>query len=192
VVKQDQPNINNIREHEREKEGQDTMGLIPSPPRCFPSLSFSFPKNSKYLIFLLKKFRDATPNPPKGSHLLRSFFTKHFIPKYSFQTCFVPRIPTYHLPNINKHKLASPLTYPTHVNKLTVFCAGLLNSWTNSFAPGEHDVNPQRLQKQVQKKMTKDANHEGSSQQGKENLISRRNGQGPEHLKFFLLVFFNI
>ena len=35
----------------------------------------------------------------------------------------------------------------------------------------------------------KDANYEGSSQQAKEDLINRRNGQGPEHLKFFLLVF---
>ena len=57
---------------------------------------------------------------------------------------------------------------------------------------GRNDVNPQRLQKQVQKKMTKDANYEGSSQQVKEDLISRRNGQGPEHLKFFLLAFLNI
>jgi len=39
--------------------------------------------------------------------------------------------------------------------------------------------------------MTKDANYERSSQQAKEDLINRRNGQGPEHLKFFLLVFLN-
>jgi len=49
MVKQSQLNQNNKRENEREKEGQDTMSLIPSPPRCFPSLSFSLPKNSKYL-----------------------------------------------------------------------------------------------------------------------------------------------
>jgi len=73
-----------------------------------------------------------------------------------------------------------------------MLCAGLLNSWTNSFAPGEHDTNPQRPQNQIHKKMTKDANYEGSSQQPKEDLIDRRNGQGPEHLKFFLLVFLNI
>ena len=41
------------------------------------------------------------------------------------------------------------------------------------------------------KMMTKDANYEESSQQSREDLISRRNGQGPEHLKFFLLVFLN-
>jgi len=40
--------------------------------------------------------------------------------------------------------------------------------------------------------MTKDANYEGSSQQAKEDLINRRNEQGPEHLKLFLLVFLNI
>ena len=42
-----------------------------------------------------------------------------------------------------------------------------------------HDTNPQRSQNQVHKKMTKDPNYEGSSQQSKEDLISRRNGQGP-------------
>ena len=45
---------------------------------------------------------------------------------------------------------------------------------------------------QIHKKMTKDANCEGLSQQSREDHISRRNGQGPEHLKFFLLVFLNI
>jgi len=189
VVKQYQLNINTKKENEREKEEQDTMGLIPSPPRCFPSLSFSLPKNSKYLIFLLKKFRNAIPNPPKGSHLLRGFFTKQFIPKYSFQTCLVARIPKYHLPNINKHKFASPLPYSSHVNKLHVFYAGLLNSRTNSFAPGEHDANPQRLQNQVHKKMTKDANYEGSSQQANEDLINRRNGQGPAGIFLRLLTY---
>ena len=38
-------------------------------------------------------------------------------------------------------------------------------------------------------KMTKDATLEGSSQQANKDLINRRNGQGPKHLKFFLLVF---
>jgi len=65
--------------NEREKEGHDKLGLIPLPPRCFPSLSFSFPKHSKYLTFLFRKFRDVIPNPPKGSHILRGFFTKYFI-----------------------------------------------------------------------------------------------------------------
>ena len=54
------------------------------------------------------------------------------------------------------------------------------------------DANTQRLQNQVHKKMTKDVNYKGSSQQAKEDLVNRRNGQGPEHLKFFLLVFLNI
>jgi len=38
-------------------------------------------------------------------------------------------------------------------------------------------------------KMTKDAKLEGSSQQLNKDAINRRNGQGPKHLKFFLLVF---
>jgi len=45
---------------------------------------------------------------------------------------------------------------------------------------------------QIHKKMTMDANFEGSSQQAKEDLINRRNGQDPKHLKFFLLVFLNV
>jgi len=38
-------------------------------------------------------------------------------------------------------------------------------------------------------KMTKDVVLEGSSQQAKKDFITRRNGQEPKHLKFFLLVF---
>jgi len=38
-------------------------------------------------------------------------------------------------------------------------------------------------------KMTKDAILEGSYQQANKDFINRRNGQGPKHLKFFLLVF---
>ena len=37
--------------------------------------------------------------------------------------------------------------------------------------------------------MTKDAKLEGSSQQANKDAINRRNGQGPIHLKLFLLVF---
>jgi len=38
-------------------------------------------------------------------------------------------------------------------------------------------------------KMTKDAKLEGSSQKENKDVINRRNGKGPQHLKFFLLVF---
>jgi len=111
VVNQDQLNIKTKSEIEREKEGQDTMSLIPSLPRCFHSLSFSLLKHSKYLTFFLKMFRDALPTPPQGSHLLRGFFTKHFIPKYSSQTCHVTRILTYHLPAFNEYKLSLPFFF---------------------------------------------------------------------------------
>jgi len=40
--------------------------------------------------------------------------------------------------------------------------------------------------------MSIDVNFEGSSQQAKEDLINRRNGQGPKHFKFFLLVFLKL
>jgi len=37
-----------------------------------------------------------------------------------------------------------------------------------------------------------DANLKGSSQQIKEDAINRRNGQGPQHLKSFLLLFLTL
>jgi len=88
-VKQDQLKTKTKSENEREKEGQDNMGLIPSPQRYFSSLSFSLPRHSKYMTYLIKKFRDDILKPPKGYHvnLLRGFSKNHFIPKYSFQTC---------------------------------------------------------------------------------------------------------
>jgi len=147
-VKQDQLTLKTKSENEREKEGQDNMGLIPSPPSCFSSLSFSLPKHSKYLTYLIKKFRDGIPKPPKGYHmnLLRGFSKNHFIPKYSFQTCHVARIQTCHLPKIHEHKFDSHLPDTTHVNKLTMLFAKVLNSRTNSFAPREHDTNPEMTQ----------------------------------------------
>jgi len=45
---------------------------------------------------------------------------------------------------------------------------------------------------QIHKKITMNANLEGSFQQAKEDSINRRNGQGPKHLKFFLLVFLTL
>ena len=46
-----------------------------------------------------------------------------------------------------------------------------------------HDENKKYM------KMTKDNILEGSSQQANKEVINRRNGQGPQHLKFFLSVF---
>ena len=192
MVKQAQLNLNSKIENEREKEGQDTMSLIPSPPRCFSSLSFSLHKNSKYLTFF-KKFRDAIPNHPKGSHLLRDFFTKYFIPKSSFQTCVVARTHTYHLPRFDENKFASPLHSPTNVNKLTTLFAGLLNLWTNSFAPGEHDSNPKMI-KDTTSKIQKGQSCQNTKlrlTKHKDN-ISRRRSHEPKHLKFFLLVFLSV
>jgi len=52
-----------------------------------------------------------------------------------------------------------------------------------AFSPWILDV----IQKHI--KMTNDVILEGSSQQANKDAINRRNGQGPKHLKFFLLVF---
>ena len=48
---------------------------------------------------------------------------------------------------------------------------------------GASDVNQKYM------KMTKDVVLEGSSQQAKKDFVTKRNGQGPKHLNFFLLVF---
>ena len=45
---------------------------------------------------------------------------------------------------------------------------------------------------QIHKKRTMDAKFEGSSQPANGDSINRRNGQGPQHLKFFLLVFLTL
>jgi len=91
-VHQDQIKTNTKSENERKNEGQDNTGIITSPQRCFSSLSFSLPKHSKYLTYMIEKFRDDIQKPPKGYHLLRGFSKNHFIPKYSFQTWLVARI----------------------------------------------------------------------------------------------------
>ena len=57
-VKQDQLTIKNKSENEREREGQDKLGLIPLPPRLFPSLSFSLPKVPTYTPYWIKNVKD--------------------------------------------------------------------------------------------------------------------------------------
>jgi len=158
-VNQDQIKTKTKSENERENEGQDNTGIITSPQRCFSSLSFSLPKHSKYLTYLIKKFRDDIQKPHKGYHLLRGFSQNHFIPKYSFQTWHVTRIQPCNLPKLNEHKCASHLPYTNHVNKLTMLFAGVLNSRTNSFEPGEHDTNRQMT------KDTRSTSQKGQSSQ---------------------------
>ena len=104
-------------------------------------MSFSLPKHSKKLTYLIKKFRDDIQKTPKGYHLLRGFSQNHFIPKYYFQTWSVARIQPCNLPKLNEHKFSSHLPYTNHVSKLTMLFARVLNSVTNSFEPREHDTN---------------------------------------------------
>jgi len=160
-------------DNEREKEGQDKMGLILSFQRCFSSFSFSFPKNSKYLTSLLRKFRDDLNIPPKNVPLLRRFSqTNHLFPKHSLQSWHVSRISPYELPKLHAHKfVAHPnLRNIFSVYKLTMLFAGILNSRSNSLQLGGYDENQKYM------KMTKDVVLEGSSQQAKKNFITRRNG----------------
>jgi len=188
AVTQDHNKIKTKSDNEREKEGQDKMGLIPSSQRYFSSFSFSFPNNSTYLTSLLKKFRDDPQKPPKGSTLLRGFSQEHHLfPKHSLETWHVSRIHPCELPKLHEHKFVSHPKFRNifYVYKLTMLFVEVLNSRLNSLQLRGHDTT------QIHKKMTKNANYEGSSQQSREDLISRRNGQGLEHLKFFTLVFLN-
>ena len=127
-VHQDHIKTKTKSENERAKKGQDNTSLIPSPQRCFSSLYFSLPKHSKYLTYLIKKFRNDIQRPPKGYHLLRGFFQNHFILKSSFQTWPVARIPPSNLLTLNEHKCVSHLPYTNHVHKLTMLFSGVLHS----------------------------------------------------------------
>jgi len=152
----------------------------------FLPFSFSFPKNSKNLTSLLRMFRNDLNIPPKGVPLLRGFSqTNHLFPKHSLQSWHVSRNFPHELPKLHAHKfVAHPkLRNIFSVYKLTMLFVGVLNSRANSLQLGGHDVNQKYM------KMTKDVVLKGSSQQAKKDFITRRNGQGPKHLKFFLLVF---
>jgi len=89
-------------ENEKGEESGIKMGLIISSPAVktimltrakltasyvYFFLFFLLPNHSKYLISLIKKFRDDLQKPPKGSHLLRGFSqTNHLFSKHSLQT----------------------------------------------------------------------------------------------------------
>ena len=122
-----------------------------TPPRCPSSLSFSLQKVSTYTPSLLKNVRNDFTTPSKDFHLLRGFSSKIFvIPKQSFQTWSVYRVPSFELPKFKEHKSSSHPTHCTilYVSQLTVLSARVLNSRSNSLKPGGHETN------QDKKKMT--------------------------------------
>ena len=126
-------------------------------------------------------------------NLLRGFSKNHFIPKYSFQTRPVARIQTCYLPKLHEHKFDSHLPYTNHVNKFTMLFAGVLNSRTNSFTPGEHDTNQQMTQATTSKSQKgRSSQHPKSGPTKPRDNISRRRSYKLEHIKFFLLVFLNV
>ena len=144
------------------------MDLILSPPRCFPSLSFSLPKVPISPPSWLKNVRDNLFIPPNGCHHLRGLFPKHhIIPKQIFPTWSIYRTSFSEIPLFTNAK--SCLHFSSTFNcktKLTLLYAGIQNSWTNSLQLEEYDEN-----------------------QIKEAFINGGRGHPPSHLKFFLLVF---
>ena len=145
------------------------MGLILSPPRCFPSLSFSLPKVPTSPPSWLKNVRDDFFIPPNGFHHLRGLFSKTIIiPKYCFPTWSIYRTSFSELPLLTNSKSCLPFSYSiVHFDsKLTLLYAGIQNSWTNSFQLGEH-----------------------YGDQVEEDFTNGGRGHPPKHLKFFLLIF---
>jgi len=139
------------------------------PSRYSPSLYFSSTNYSKYLTYLLQKFRDDFQTPSKGFHHLRGPSQQiYFIPKKYLQTWPVYRTNPPKLPKLNEHNFVSLHTsrnasiFP--LNKLTMLFTGVRNSGLNSFQPGGHDTT------QLDKQMTndiKDTSHLGQSSQNK-------------------------
>ena len=94
------------------KEGQVDMGLILSPPTCFPSLSFSLPKVLTSPPSWLKNVRVAFFIPPNGFHHLRGLFPKNIIiPKQFFPTWSVYRTSFSKLPLLTNSKSCFPFSY---------------------------------------------------------------------------------
>ena len=131
LATKEQIQIKTKRENEKTEESKKGLILLDLPKIIAPSwytssFSFSFPRVYTYLLSFLKNFRDDFQTPPKGFHLLRGFSSQGFvIPKHSFKTWYVNRIPSYALPTLKEHKLSShpnPCTI-LYVNKLTMLYA---------------------------------------------------------------------
>ena len=148
------------------------MGLILSPPRYFPSLSFSLPKVPISTPSLLKNVRDDFFISLNGFHHLRGLIPKNIIiPKQFFPTWFVYRTSFSELPLLTNSKSCFPFSYSTVncKNKLTLLYAVIQNSWSNSLQLEEYDRD------QIRKDFTNGGR-----------------GHSPKHLKFLLLVFSKI
>jgi len=157
-----------------------------APPRCYSSLSFSLPKVSPYTPSWLTNVRNDFYTPPKGFHLLRGLSSKTIvIPKQSFQTWSIYRTSFFELLALKESKSSLHLSSCTllYDRKITLLSARVLNSWLNSLQPGGHDAN------QAHKEMTKDVKVHKEKSSPSRDLTRKRIGQGPEHLKFFLLIF---
>jgi len=131
-INEDQVKLKTKRENEKGEESKIKTGFIVSspavktimltriklipPPRYTSSLYFSLPNHSKYLTYLIKKYRDDIKKLSKGSHLLRGFSqTNHFLPKHSLQTWHVSRTHPCELPKLHEHKFDSQPNARNHV-----------------------------------------------------------------------------
>ena len=99
-------------------------------------------------------------------HHLRGLFPKHIIiPKQIFPTWSIYRTSFSEIPIFTNAKSCLPFSSTFSCkNKLTLLYAGIQNSWRNSLQLEDYDAN-------------------------QKDVVNRKNGQGPNHLKFFLLVF---
>jgi len=125
-----------------------------TPTRYSSSSSFSLSKIATSTPYWIKNVKDDFFIPP--------IFPNNIIAKQSFPTWSVYMTSFSELPTFQSAKSSLPISSCTLLSncKLTLFYAGVLNSWTNSLQLGEYDEN-------------------------KKDVINRRNGQGLKYLKFF-------
>jgi len=124
---------------------------------------------SASLSFSLTKVPTYTPywiKNVKDGFFIPSSFPNNIISKQSFPTWVMYRTSFSELPTFQSDKSCLPISSCILLSncKLTLCYAGVLNSWTNFLQLGEYDEN-------------------------QKDVVNRKNGQGPNHLKFFLLVF---
>ena len=138
------------------------------PPRSSSSsLSLSLPEVPISTPTWLKYVRDDFFIPPNGFHHLRGLFPQNIIiPKQIFPTWSIYRTSFSAIPLVTTAKSCFPFSSTFHCkSKLTLFYAGIQNSWANSLHT-IYDVN------QIKGAF----NNEGQD-------------HSPSHLKFFLLIF---
>jgi len=168
-VHEDQIKMKIKRENEKENEVHDKTSHNTLSTKSILLTLATPTRYSSTLSFSFSKIPTSTPywiKSAKDDFFKPPIFPNNIIPKQTFPTWSVYRTSFFELPTIQSAKSSLPISSCILLSncKLTLFYAGVLNLWTNSLQLGGYDEN-------------------------QKDIINRRKGQGPKHLKFFLLVF---